>query len=547
MIRRLLLAALLLFPAPGVAGESSIVKTTQGLLAGEILDDGSRVFRGIPYAAPPIGSARWRPPAPPPDWKGIRDATRFGPACMQPLLPVNSLYASEPRAMSEDCLTLNIWTPKAAKKAAVMLWIHGGSLLTGEGASPFFDGARLAREGVVVVTINYRLGVFGFLSHPGLTAESPEYASGNYGLLDQIAALQWVRSNIDAFGGDRENVTVFGQSAGALSIAYLLVSPLADGLFHKAIAQSPYLVPTPELQRPAYGLPSSEAIGLEVAKALGAEDIKALRAIEATRLNALPPKGGPVPQATVDGWFLRGQLPDILDAGEQAKVPLIAGFNSGEIRSIPGLAPPAPSSAEAYEDTVRARFGDLALQYLALYPGTHVTDSLLAATRDAIYGWSAQRLVATQASHGAPSYLYYFDHSYPASDARGLGAFHAIEVPYVFGAAGRDVPLPRNWPVPPIDSRERALSNAVIGYWTSFAKYGRPSVRDGPAWSPYGEAKVYMRFHGRAEAQAGLLSGPYALAEETTCRRRAAGQSWIGAVGSAPPNLPLILCGAPRR
>lgn len=549
-MNRLLSAALLWLAClalPVAAQEGAIVKTPHGALAGQVLDDGSRVFRGIPYAVPPVGAARWRPPAPAADWAGTRDATRFGPACMQPASPATGIYASELPAMSEDCLTLNIWTPKAARKAAVMVWLHGGSLVSGHGGSPFFDGARLAREGVIVVTLNYRLGIFGFLAHPGLSAESPHHVSGNYGLLDQVAALKWVRSNIAAFGGDPDNVTIFGESAGALSVAYLLASPLADGLFHKAIAQSPYLVPTPELKNRAYGMLSGEEIGLRVAEKLGAADIKAMRAIDVATLNALPSQGGPVPQATVDGWFLRKQLLNVFDAGEQAQVPLIAGFNSGEIRSLRGLAPPVPASASAYEAAIRAQYGDLAGRYLTLYPATDLTDAILAATRDAIYGWSAERLVAKQMRSGIPSYLYYFDHSYPASEALNLGAFHAAEVPYVFGAAGTDASLPPNWPKPPVDARERDFSRAMLSYWTAFAKRGVPSAPGEPAWRPYAEGRAYMGFRDRAEASADLLPGHYALAEEMRCRRRAAGQSWIPMIGGAPALLPATPCGGSGR
>ncbi|WP_447761244.1 carboxylesterase/lipase family protein [Sphingopyxis panaciterrae] len=544
-MKRLLHAALLwlaCLPPPVAAQEGAIVKTSHGALAGQVLDDGSRVFRGVPYAAPPVGAARWRPPAPAADWAGARDATHFGPACVQPKSSATSIYASDLPAMSEDCLTLNIWAPKAVRKAAVMVWLHGGSLVSGHGGSPFFDGARLAREGVIAVTINYRLGIFGFLAHPELSAESPHHASGNYGLLDQVAALEWVRDNIAAFGGDPDNVTVFGESAGALSVAYLLASPLADGLFHKAIAQSPYLVPTPELKSRAYGMLSGEEIGLQVAEKLGAANLEALRAIDAAMLNALPPQGGPVPQATVDGWFLHKQLLDVFDAGDQAQVPLIAGFNSGEIRSLRGLAPPVPASVSAYEAAIRAQYGDLAARYLDLYPATDLADTILAATRDAIYGWSAERLVAKQVNRGVPSYLYYFDHSYPASEALNLGAFHAAEVPYVFGAAGTDAPLPPNWPRPPVDAGERKLSQAMLSYWTTFAKYGSPSAPGEPIWRPYADGRAYMGFRGHAEASVNLLPGHYALAEEVKCRRRAAGQTWIPMIASVPARLPASPC-----
>ena len=541
------MACLAWLTPPVAAKDSAIVRTPHGALAGQLLEDGSRIFRGIPYAAPPVGEARWRAPLPVANWEGVRDATKFGPACIQPKSSPTSIYASDPAETSEDCLTLNIWSPRASRKAPVMLWLHGGSLVSGYGSSPFFDGARLAREGVVVVTLNYRLGVFGFLAHPALSGESPHHASGNYGLLDQIEALKWVRGNIALFGGDPDNVTIFGESAGALSVMYLLASPLAEGLFHKAIAQSPYMVPTPELQRQAYGLMSGEEIGLKVAEKLGASGIKALRAIDADTLNALPSQGGPVPQATVDGWFLRKQLVDVFDAGEQARVPLIAGFNSGEIRSLRALAPPAPPSASTYEAAIRAQYGDLAARYLALYPATGLADNILAAARDAIYGWSAERLVAKQAGRDVPAYLYYFDHSYPASDALELGAFHASEVPYMFGAAGTDAMLPARWPRPPVDAAERRLSDAMLGYWTSFAKRGYPSAPGEQIWRPYGEGRAYMAFRGRPVASADLLPGHYALAEEMACRRRVAGQSWMRMIGKAPALLPAAPCRGPSR
>lgn len=529
---------------PLTARQAPSAETSQGTFRGQSLDDGLVVFRGIRYAEPPVGDARWQPPTPVADREGVQDATQFGAACMQPAIPASSIYGDDPPSMSEDCLTLNIWAAMDSRQAPVMVWLHGGSLLTGSGSSAFFDGARLASEGVIVVTLNYRLGVFGFLAHPQLTAESPNGASGNYGLLDQIEALNWVQRNIAAFGGDPDNVTIFGESAGALSAMYLLASPLAEGLFHKAITQSPYMVPTPELQRQAFGMASGEEIGLEVARKVGAADIAALRAIDADTLNALPPQGGPIPQATVDGWFLRDQLVTVFDAGNQADVPVIAGFNSDEIRSLPNLAPPVPASAAVYEQTVRAGYGDLAARFLELYPAADLEGSIFAARRDAIYGWSAERLAVKQAERGASSYLYYFDHSYPASDALGLGAFHAAEVPYVFGAAGTNAPLPANWPRPPVGPAEQALSSAMIAYWTSFAARGVPMAPGEDAWRPYAENKAFMAFRARAEASDNLLAGHYALAEEIKCRRWTAHQSWIPIIGRAAVTLPAEACGA---
>jgi para-nitrobenzyl esterase len=423
-----------------------------------------------------------------------------------------------------------------------MVWIHGGSLLTGTSSSSFYDGARLAREGVVVVTLNYRLGVFGFMAHPELTAESPHKASGNYGLLDQIEALKWVRSNVSAMGGDPGNVTIFGESAGALSVTYLLASPLARGLYAKAIAQSPYMLPTPPLRRASNGLPSGEQIGIAVGAALKAPSISALRALDATTLNALPPQGGPIPQATIDGWFLTKQLPEVFDAGEQARVPLIAGFNSGEIRALRGLAYPIFPDAPSYESYVRSTFGDIATKFLTLYPSTNVEESLLASTRDGQYGWSAQALADRQGKLGVPTYLYFFDHGYPATDDRGLHALHGAEIPYVFGAAGYGTPLPANWPHPPLDARERAMSDAMVRYWTSFAKTAQPRAAGQPDWRRYSQSSAYMAFSDVPRASHDLLPGHFALFDEVVCRRSAADQGWFKNFGANPGPLPVAPC-----
>ena len=246
------------------ANDHPVVYAPAGAVRG-IAKDGLRVFRGIPYAAPPVGPARWRPPAPMAPWSGVRDALDFGPACTQPGYRPGSIYKTDFNLQSEDCLTLNIWAPEDARGAPVFVWIHGGSLVRGASSEAMYDGAKLAELGLVVVSINYRLGIFGYLAHPQLSAESPDGISGNYGLLDQIAALRWVRRNIAAFGGDPANVTLAGQSAGALSVLYLMASPLARGLFARAIAQSAYMISTPELKEARFGEEPAEAIGVRTA------------------------------------------------------------------------------------------------------------------------------------------------------------------------------------------------------------------------------------------------------------------------------------------
>ncbi len=542
-MKRLELVALILAASASPAAAQTVT-VAQGTLAGEALADGTRVFRGIPYAKAPVGDLRWRPPVAADGWQGTRDATKFGPACMQPEVKpgTDSAYAEHMPAISEDCLSLNIWTPKGAKKAPVMVWLHGGGLAGGAGSSLFYNGSPLAAQDVVVVTINYRLGLFGFLSHPGLSAESPHGASGNYGLLDQVEALKWVQKNAAAFGGDPDNVTIFGESAGGLSVMDLMASPLAAGLFDKAIAQSAYMVTNPYLKTAAYGLPSGEEIGATMATMLGAPDVGALRAIDASTLVDAGGKAGFFPQPVIDGWVLTKQVVETFDAGEQAKVPLIAGFNAGEIRTLWRLAPPIPADAATYEKAIRTNYGDLADSFLKLYPSSDVEESVLAATRDGIYGWTAQHMAETQAAAGAPAFLYYWDHSYPSADARNLHAFHAMEVPYVFGQVGATAILPQNWPRPPVNDAEAALSDALIGYWTSFAKTGRPSAAGEAAWPAYGRAGDFMAFRGKPTPATGLLPGSYALHEEVICRRRAASEMWMTNIGVAAGTIPPSPC-----
>ncbi|SEH13840.1 para-nitrobenzyl esterase [Sphingopyxis sp. YR583] len=532
-----------------IAAQAQTVAVAQGKLTGETLADGTRVFRGIPYAEAPVGGLRWRPPVAAGAWKGTRDATKFGPTCMQITAGpgTDSVYAEPIPAMSEDCLALNVWTPKGAKKAPVMVWIHGGGLAGGSASSAFYDARHIAAQGdVVVVTINYRLGLFGFLSHPGLSAESPHGSSGNYGLLDQIEALKWVQTNAAAFGGDPDNVTIFGESAGGLSVMDLMASPLARGLFAKAIAQSAYMVINPGLKAGAYGAPSGEQIGTIAAAMLKAPDVAALRAIDAETLNAAGPKIGFFPQPVIDGWVLEKQVVDSFDAGEQAKVPLIVGFNAGEIRTLRRLAPPVPADAATYEAAIRANYGALADDFLKLYPASDLEESVLAATRDGIYGWTAQRMAEKQAAAGAPAFLYYWDHSYPAADSLKIPAFHAMEIPYIFGQVGADAVLPKAWPRAPVNAAETALSDALLGYWTSFAKTGKPAVKGAAEWPAYGAERGYIALRGQPAAAADVLPGSYALHEEVVCRRRAANQMWMANIGIAAGAIPATPCPTKR-
>jgi para-nitrobenzyl esterase len=438
--------------------------------------------------------------------------------------------------MSEDCLTLNIWAPTGVRKAPVFFWIHGGALVSGSSRDSLYDGKRLAERGILVVSINYRLGVFGWLAHPELSRESALGISGNYGLLDQIEALEWVRRNIGAFGGDPSNVTIAGESAGALSVVYLLAAPTARGLFAKAIAESAYLISTPELKQRSFGSPSAEESGVKLAAALHAPNIEAMRAMDAGTLTLAAPAAGYAPWGSIDGHVLPRQLVDVFDKGEQAPVPLLAGFNSGEIRSLRVLAPQPPANATAYEATIRDRYGDLADEFLRLYPSSNLQESVLATTRDALYGWTAQRLVRKQTALGKSAFLYLFDHGYPAADTAGLHAFHASELPFVFGTSDA---TPTHWPKIPATPVETRLSDAMIGYWSSFARTGRPQAENEPDWPSFGPTGSYMAFKEAPQPSDHLLPGMYEFNEETVCRRRASGDlAWNWNVGLYSPKLP---------
>lgn len=518
----------------GPASAAPVVTAPAGTVEGKAVGKVA-VFRGIPFAQPPVGPLRWKPPVALPAWEGVRKAQSFGAACIQPRSPGISIYTNPPEKMSEDCLTLNIWAPEKAKDAPVIVWIHGGALLSGYSHEGMYDGAKLAARGAVVVSINYRLGVLGYMAHPGLSAESPDGVSGNYGLLDQIAALEWVKANIGAFGGDAGNVTIAGESAGGLSVLYLLASPRARGLFHKAIAQSAYMISTPSLKEERHGEPAAEATGLKVAAALGAKDLAALRAIDATALSDGALKAGYGPWGTVDGKILPRQLVDTFDRGEQAPVPVLAGFNIGEIRSLRILAPPVPTNAAAYETAIRARYGDLAEAWLQLYPSRDLAEAILATPRDALYGWTSERLAIKQSALGQNAYLYLFDHGYPAADENGLHGFHAAEIPYVFGTASETPPY---WPKIPESVAERRFAAAMGDYWVSFARTGQPVAEGQAAWRPYGKDAAFMAFADVPRPGVRLMPGMYALHEAAVCRRRAAGNlPWNWNTGIVSPVL----------
>ena len=532
-IPALLAAAFLSLPA--IADDPPVINAPAGKVRGQSTG-ALQVFKGIPYALPPTGARRWKPPLPMPKWKETRVADQYGPACVQPKARSGSIYAWDIGALSEDCLSLNVWAPAKAGKAPVFVWIHGGALSTGSGGEPLYDGSKLAERGLVVVTINYRMGILGFLAHPALSAESRRNVSGNYGLLDQIAALRWVKNNIAAFGGDAGNVTIAGESAGGLSVMYLMVAPEARGLFHKAVAQSAYMISAPELRGTTHGGVAAEPVGPWLGEKLGAGDLAGLRSMDAVALTEGAASAGYFPFFNIDGRVLPRQVVEAIDRGEQARVPILAGFNSGEIRSLKFLASPVPADAATYEKEIRARYADLADAFLKLYPSSDMAESVLATTRDALYGWTSERLVMKQTALGVPSYLYLFDHGYPAAVEMGLHAFHASEIPYVFGTADK---TPIRWPKVPATPVETQLSDAMLNYWASFARSGAPTADGQPAWPAYGADRAYLAFEDAPLPKRHAMPGMYELNEQVVCRRRAKGGiPWNWNFGLASPPLP---------
>jgi para-nitrobenzyl esterase len=542
MAKAMAIAVLSVFSGAALAANShqTVITKSQGALAGQVDAHGVRSFKGIPYAEPPVGDKRWTAPVAAGPWKGVRDASDFGASCFETSYAPQSLFNVHPPKLSEDCLFLNVWIPPHAKKAPVIVWIHGGGFVRGGSWEPQYEGTHFAEHGIVFVSINYRLGSLGWLALPELSAESPHGISGNYGLLDQIEALKWVKKNIAAFGGDPGNVTIDGESAGGVSMALLMVSPLARGLFQKVIAESLGIQSVPELKQPNHGMPSAEENGTAFEKALGAADLKALRTIDAKTVTEHAGfRGGP----TVDGWALPRQIVDTFDRKEEALVPVLMGFNRNEIYPVLAGAFPqdfahkAPDSSDVYEAEIHKRYGDLAPEFLRLYPSSDIKGSMFAASRDAIFGWSAERIVRDEAEAGVPSYLYFFDHGYPAAQARGFHAFHGSEMPYVFGHVGEGAVLPPNWPLPE-GPKENALSDAMMAYWTSFARTGVPKAEGQPDWPIFASNKSYMDFVEKPEVATDLMPGMFALNEEVMQRERRVGdQPWVGRVGVAAPVL----------
>ena len=449
------------------------VKLSSGIISGSISKDEMVLkFAGIPFAAPPVGPLRWKNPQPVVPWDGVRDCVNNSPSAMQPTPKPFYCWTKEFMApespISEDCLYLNVWTTAETRKdkQPVMVWIHGGGFTSGSGTVPLYDGDAMSRKGVVFVTINYRLGIFGFLAHPELSDESDLHTSGNYGILDQIAALQWVRDNIEAFGGDPNNVTIAGQSAGAFSVNALVVSPLAKGLFHKAIAQSGGMF----ARNLSLGqtLQNAEEKGRQLTDNMNISSIDSMRIIPADSLLTFPGRWG----LTVDEIVIPNTR-KIFSSGRQNDVPLITGWNADD-----GVSFGPPETAEQFQKNARKQYGEKSSEFLELFPaGTEATagtsQKLLS---QLFFGWNNYSWARLQSSSGEnPAYLYYFKRVPPGEP--DYGAFHSAEFGYALHNLDK-------WDRP-FTEVDRKLEGIMSDYWVNFAKTGDPNSEGLPEWPSF--------------------------------------------------------------
>jgi para-nitrobenzyl esterase len=500
--------------------------TLEGTMSGEIA-----VFKGIPFAQPPVGPLRWRPPQPNAPWSGIRDAAKPSHPCMQSLQGVDSFvaplaaaygvtYSPQQLDPSEDCLYLNAWTPKLQPGVhlPVMVWLHGGSNRIGSGTEPAYDGASLASRGVIVVTINYRLGVMGFFAHPELTAESPHHSSGNYGLLDQIEALRWVKQNIAQFGGDPENVTLFGESAGSVDATTLMASPLAASMFRRVIAES----------GPAFGLGPSqnlarmELLGAAVGKEAGGQpgsQLTVLRKLPAAQIAQMQSNliasrfKGYDPNASIaDGWVLPQSPAKAFALGKIQQVDLLAGLNAREFSAFrigaaaaakkspqPANKPSVTEQLKQFADVARPLYGDwtdIAVATYAIQILFHGAPAVDQASNDIVAACPIGAEAALTTNTGRRAFVYRFDRSIPGKGESELGAFHSLELPYVFGTF-----QVRTFSWLPFTPTDQKLSQIVQTYWTNFAKTGDPNGPGLPHWDSWStDQESYISFGESSDA-----------------------------------------------
>jgi len=504
--------------APFAAAQDAPVRLASGLVTGTTTASGVRLYRGIPFAAPPVDSLRWREPRPVRPWVGVRRTMRFGPRCMQPPIFADMVFRSS--GMSEDCLYLNVWTPArgAGERLPVLVYFFGGGFVAGDGSEGRYDGESMAQHGIVAVTVNYRLGVFGLLAHPDLTRESPHHASGNYGLLDQAAALAWVHRNIAAFGGDPARVTIAGESAGSVSVTAQMVSPLSRDLIAGAIGESGAPLGTALAVEP---LAAAERTGVAFADSAGAGSLAQLRALSSQEVLDAAMRFGPWHfHFVVDGWFLPAPVDAIFASGRQAHVPLLVGWNSEEQSGsgVLGTAAPAP---EEYAAAVRRLYPDHADDVLSLYPGRNDDEVLLSATELASDRWiaySTWKWADLQGATGGRSvYVYYYVHPRPVMRPGRVpgggpvptpprGAVHSAEIEYAMGN------LERNrvflW-----SDDDRRMSAIMQTYFVNFIRTGDPNGTGLPAWpaADRGDAPAVMVLDVTPHAQADTREARYRL------------------------------------
>lgn len=517
-------------PAHANALLSDPIRIKGGTVSGVPLEDGIRAYKGIPFAAPPVGDLRWRPPQEVTPWKGVRQCVEFGPACVQPEL--SKMISGRYENTSEDCLYLNVWTPARdpGDKLPVMVWYHGGAFMTGSASDDFYDGRDLARQGVIVVTTNYRLGPFGFMAHPLLSKESPHKVSGNYGLLDQIATLQWVRDNIRAFGGDPDRVTIFGESGGGRSVAHLMVCPLAEGLFHRAIMQSSTVYrPIHHLRQSWYGRPPMETVGVQVARRLGCDrapdPIAALRAKGAQEiLDASDPslagfglsksEGTPF-EPIADGWLIPDDPSDLFDAGRQHKVPVIAGSNADEGTLFLGRK--RLRSLRKVRDTIRKAFPENPEAILNLYPVTtqnEAHEALNQLSGDMSCACPMRSIVRNMEKRGSKAWLYYFSHVRADLLGKMLGAWHGSEIRFVFNSLDRGKTR--------VTDKDRYVARIMSACWVRFAATGDPNGPGLPRWPSYTRGQeYYLEFGDRVQSKQGLKKAACDILGKIEADRRA--------------------------
>ena len=465
------LLALILATACCYAQLSTTVKVQEGTLQG-VAENGLTVFKGVPFAAPPVGDLRWKAPQPAAKWTGVKVADKFAPGAMQ--------GGNVPSGKSEDCLYLNVWTPaKTAKdKVPVLVWIYGGGFNAGATSESNYNGEFLAKKGVVLVSIAYRVGQLGFFAHPGLSAENANKVSGNYGMLDMIAGLKWIKQNIAAFGGDPDKVTIFGESAGGIAVSQLCASPLAKGLFQGAISESGgSFGPTRTTTYPGENmrtLKDAEAGGEAWAKSAGFNSVEELRKVPADKLPAVRGLAWPI----VDGYVIPDDQHKLYEAGKFNETPILVGYNSDE-----GASFSPPKTPEDYVSGVKARYGKFADELVKAYPAgtTTVPKTARDLARDAAFGWQTWAWANLVANRGKSKvFYYYFDQhaDYPAgSPKEGNGSPHGQEVAYVFGTLNTNNPQALK--------TDADISDAMGTYWTNFAKYGDPNGAGMPKWPVY--------------------------------------------------------------